>query len=257
VDPQGRVLWVRARVALPADFDADATPVAVHVSALAAYEVYWNGVHIGGSGKPGATAAEEIPGRLDTSHWVPPHLLRPENVLALRMSSFQLRRTLTAPFQLFSIEAYGAPQRRIFVNRIPMLIAAGALMLGAAYFAAMFVSDRKDRASLLLSLLALAVLAQLVAESARFVSYPYPLHILRLETILTAAVASGVLLTLHVTDRYAPTRRRTLLLAAIAMMALVTLLVPGFDGKTALVIVSALVVAIVAAAFGIRAKRRG
>jgi len=103
------------------------------------------------------------------------------------------------------------------------------------------------------SLLALAVLAQLVAESARFVSYPYPLHILRLETILTAAVASGVLLTLHVANRYAPTRRRTLLIAAIAMMTLVTLLVPGFDGKTALVIVSALVVVIVAAAFGIRA----
>ena len=99
----------------------------------------------------------------------------------------------------------------------------------------------------------MAVLAQLVAESARFVSYPYPLHILRLETILTAAAASGVLLTLHVANRYAPTRRRTLLIAAIAMMTLVTLLVPGFDGKTALVIVSALVVVIVAAAFGIRA----
>lgn len=257
VDPQGRVLWVRARAPIPADFDADTTPLAVYVSALAAYEVYWNGVLIGGSGKPGATAAEEIPGRLDTSHYVPPHLLRAENVVALKMSSFHLRRAVAGPFQFFSIEAHGGPQRRIFMSRIPMLVAAGALMLGAAYFAAMFVSDRKDQASLLLSLLALAALAQLAAEGARFVSYPYPLQILRLEAILAAASASGVLLTLHVASRYAPASRRGLLIAAIAMMTAVAVLVPGFDGKTALVIVSALVVVSAAAAIGIRARLPG
>src|SRR5688572_27130376 len=60
-----RVVWMRARVdgaALPADERVEVT-----VSAAAAYEVFWNGTRIGGSGRPGTSRALEVPGPMTAS----------------------------------------------------------------------------------------------------------------------------------------------------------------------------------------------
>jgi hypothetical protein len=258
IDAQGRLLWVRARVPLPHPSALDGVPLAVYVSALAAYDVYWNGERIGGSGVPGASAALEMPGELDTSHYIPARLLREgDNVLALRMSTFHLRRTLVSPTHFLGIDEHGALVQQALVRRLPVLAAAGALLLGAVYFAAMFLSARRDRGSLLLSLLSLAVLIQLCAELARSFGYDYPLHILRLEVVHVAAIASALALAAYVVDRYAARHRRTLLAAAVLMMMAATVVPRGFDGKTAFVILSGLVVVIVAALIGVRARAPG
>jgi hypothetical protein len=260
IDPQGRLIWVRAHVTLPNASVFEAAPLAVYVSALAAYEVYWNGEPIGGSGVPGASAALEIPGKLDTAHYVPSRLVRDgDNVLALKMSSFHLRRALVGPMHLLLIDEYGSTWgERIGAPGLPALAAAGALLLGAVYFAAMFLSDRRDRGSLLLSLLSLGVLVQLGAELVRAVySYEYPLHILRLEVILAAAAVSGLLLVAYVAGSYAARFRLALLALALASMVAAVAFGPGFDGKTAFVILSALLVVIVAAAIGARARVAG
>lgn len=258
IDAQGRLLWVRAHVSLPHPSLFDGVPLAVYVSAIAAYDVYFNGERIGGSGVPGASCELEIPGDLDTSHYIPPRLLHEgDNVLALKISTFHLRRTLASPTHFLGINEYGALARQGLIRRLPVLAAAGALLLGAVYFAAMFLSDRRDRGSLLLSLLSLAVLIQLCAELARSFGYEYPLHILRLEIVHVAAIASGLALCGYVLDRYAARHRRRLLAAAVLAMAAATLLLPGFDAKTAFVILAALVVVIVAAVIGARGRAPG
>jgi hypothetical protein len=258
IDAQNRLLWVRAHVALPHASSFDGVPLAVYVSALAAYDVYFNGERIGGSGVPGASAALETPGDLDTSHYLPTRLLRAgDNVLALRMSTFHLRRTLGSPTHFLAIDEYGELRRRALVGRLPVLAAAGALLLGAVYFAAMFVSDRRDRGSLLLSLLSLSVLIQLCAELARSVGYDYPLHILRLEVVHGAAIASGLALAAYVIERYAARHRRMLLAGTVVAMTAVTVLLPGFDTKTAFVILAGLLAVIVAGAIGARARLPG
>lgn len=258
IDPQGRLLWVRAHVTIPKVAAFEASPLAVYVSALAAYEVYWNGARIGGSGTPGTNAALELPGRLDTSHYVPPRLIREgENLLALKMSSFHLRRTLASPVHFLGLGEYGAG-RAWLTGRLPVVAAAGALLLGAVYFAAMFLSDRRDRGSLLLSLLSLGVLIQLGIELSRAVwSYPYPLHILRLEAVHLTAIVAGLVLVAYVIDRYAARHRRVLLGVTILGMTAATLIPPGFDAKTAFAILSALLAVIVAAAIGARARISG
>ncbi|WP_187775565.1 histidine kinase [Luteimonas suaedae] len=257
IDPQQRLVWVRAHVTLPKAPALEGAPLAVYVSALAAYEVYWNGERIGASGTPGANESLEIPGKLDTTHYVPPRLMRDgDNVLALKMSSFHLRRTLFSPVHLLAIGEYGRSwAEQMVTQRLPALAAVGALLLGAVYFAAMFLSDRRDHGSLLLSLLSLCVLIQLGAELVRSVSsYDYPLHILRLEIVHVAAIASGLLLVAYVAGRYVTRHRCTLLVLTIIAMAASTALMPGFDNKTAFVILSALLAVIAAAAIGARAR---
>ena len=258
IDAQGRLVWVRAHVPLPDPSSFEGVALAVYVSAIAAYEVYFNGERIGGSGVPGASPAQEIPGEPDTSHYIPPRLLRHgDNVLALKMSTFHLPRTLAAPTHFLGIDEHGALAQQALAHRLPAFAASGALLLGAVYFAAMFVSDRRDRASLLLSLLSLALLIQLCAELARTFGYEYPLHILRLEVVHGAAVVSGLALAGYVIERYAAEHRRSLLAVAVVAMTAATVLMPGFDAKTALVTLTALLVVIVAAAIGARARARG
>jgi hypothetical protein len=252
VDPQGRLLWMRAYVDAPADIDAARVPLAVRITMAGSWELYWNGTLLGRNGVPGATAATEQPGRITAEIYVPHELVRPRgNVLALRVSANHLLMRLHAPIQRITFGEYiGTGQGRLGGGAL-VLLAGGPLLLGALYFAAMFLLDRRDGGSLLLSLLAAAVLGQLLVESMRaFFGYPYPLHPLRLVAILGFAVLSSLSLVAYVTRQCAPRMLRINLLVSIGAMVLIGVVVPGFDGKTTLSLLAGLLVALAAALVG-------
>lgn len=258
VDPQGRMIWVRAHIAMPAGLDASSTPLGVYFSAAASYEAWWNGVRVASNGVPAPDRVGETPGKLDTVMYIPPALIERENVLALRLSSFHLPLRIHTPMHVFFMRPYGFTTAEVVRQKAPTLIAIGALLLGMLYFAGMYLSDRRDRASLLLCLLSLAILGQLIAESVRtFYSYAYPLHILRLEAILGFASLASVLLVAYVAHRYAPAWRARLVGTALASAAVLAVMTPGFDGKTELVIASGTILSSVTAIVGIRRRAPG
>jgi hypothetical protein len=253
VDPQGRILWMRARVDVPADVDQTRVPLAVRVTMAGSWELYWNGTLLGRNGVPASTAANEQPGRINAEVYVPPEYVRSRhNVLALRVSTHHLGLRLRAPIQRITFGSYGSGSERTLGGTLALL-AGGPLLLGALYFAAMFLLDRRDRASLLLSLLALTVLGQLLAESVRaFIAYPYPLHVWRLVAILGFAALSSVLLVGYVARQWAPHLLRTTVLVTLAALAAISFGVPGFDGKTGLSLLAGLLMALVTAIAGAR-----
>ncbi len=258
VDPQGRMVWIRAHIAIPPGFDTTSTPLGVYFSAAASYEAWWNGVRIASNGVPAPNAAGETPGKMDSVMFVPPGLIERDNVLALRLSSFHLPLRMGMPMHAFVVRPYGFTKPEVLWAKAPTLIAIGALLLGAVYFVAMYVSNRRDRSSLLLAFLSLAILGQLIAESARaFYSYAYPLHILRVEAILGFASLASVLLVAYVAHRYAPAWRGRLVWAAIVSAIVLASVTPGFDGKTALVIVAGTILSSVAAIIGLRRRAPG
>jgi Histidine kinase len=259
VDPQGRILWMRARVDAPAHVDPSKVPLAVSVTMTGSWELYWNGMLLGRNGVPGATAAEERPGLIRAEVYIPPQLVRSQNnVLALRVSANHSWLKLSAPIQLITFGKYGTAVQDMPGGSALALLAAGPLLLGALYFAAMFLLDRRDRAPLLLSLLALAVLGQLLAESVRiFAAYPYPLHALRLLAILGFASASSLLLVAYVTRHLAPQLLRTGLILCVAILVLISAVVAGFDDKTTLTLLAGLVIALMTALVGARRGAAG
>src|SRR3569833_2983662 len=107
VDPQGRMVWIRAHIAMPAGLDTASTPLGVYFSAAASYQAWWNGVLVASNGVPAHDAAGEKPGKLDTVIFIPPHLIAGDNVLALRMSSFHLPLRLGGPMQGLYVRPYG------------------------------------------------------------------------------------------------------------------------------------------------------
>ena len=243
-----RILWLRARIdrrELPPDGD-----VSVTLSAVGAHEIYWNGTRIGGAGRPGASRAEEVPGPMTTSAPVPAALLASgENVVAVRLSSFRLPGGLRSTVHLFTVGPPLDLTALMLRAYVPGLVAGGALLLGACYFAALFLSDRRDRAAGYLALLALAAVGQLTAEGWRgFVNYEYPVHVHRLWAILGMACIYGLGLVAYVTERCGRRRQRAAVIATAAAACAVIGLVPGYDGKTTLTIVVAAVVSLGCAA---------
>jgi hypothetical protein len=260
-DPQQRLMWLRATLRIPGDAvapGAEYRPVALYVSVLASYEVYWNGVRVGVNGTPAATPAGETPGRMDRRFDISPQLLRAgANVLALRMSSFHAHRKLSRPMHLLAVEAGTRTIESVLLGRALVSVAGGALLLGALYFGAMFLSDRRDRASLLLALLSLSVFAQLCAEMWRMYPYLYPVQVVRLEVILGCAVLSGILLMLYVLQRFPVPGRNVTFASVLAVVVAGILFVPGYDLKTAIAQLVPMTGALVVAARAWSTRRPG
>jgi Histidine kinase len=138
------------------------------------------------------------------------------------------------------------------------LCAIGALLLGTVYFAAVFLSNRSDLSALLLACLSFSVLLQSLAETIRlFVSYPYPLHILRLELILSLAAVSSLLLVAYVSHQYARKWRRHFVTITFVGVVACAWFIPGFDSKTTMLVLTAVLVSLAAAIVGMTKKHRG
>lgn len=260
IDPQGRIIWVRAY----ADGNkltaaAAEQPLGFFLSALASREVFLNGVLIGKSGIPGATPAEETPGALDAVFYVPPDLIRQkENVFAIRISSHHLSAQLRWPIHSFHVAPYESPTRRRLQAYIPAIAAGGAIALGAFYFLGFYASNRRDVSSLALGILAFAVIAQLAAESWRaFDHYLYPSHMLRLYLMLGFAFVAGVALSVFSGLRFAPQRTVQISALAVIVSGFAIFLAPGFDSKLGLIILIFMIAALVAALIGARNQKRG
>jgi hypothetical protein len=203
-DSQRRIIWIRTHLDL-GPRPVDDRPLAVHVAALAAYEVFWNGRLIGRSGSPGLSPAAERQGEVDGHFAIPPDLVRPgDNLLAMRLSSFHLPMRVKHSLLHLSVGDYQAGSTQALRTYVAAIIAAGVLLLGGAYFGFAYRADR-DRASLLLALLSLTLLVQFSLEVSRaFAGYPYGFHLWRVGAIFALASLFGVLLVAFVRQQFLP-----------------------------------------------------
>lgn len=118
---------------------------------------------------------------------------------------------------------------------LPSLITAGVFLLGFFYFGVGALRGRDRVESCLLSMASLFAVGQLFAEVARgLFSYRYPLHDLRLVTIVACSLGFGLCLAAHVIHRFKPPRPRWTF-AAIALETLVAITIAdSYDGKASM-----------------------
>lgn len=248
-DSQQRMVWIRAHfTAGPQHLDD--RPLAVHVGALAAYELFWNGRLVGRSGSPGASPSAERQGGIEGHFAIPPDLLRPgENLLAIRLSSFHLPMRVKHSLLHVAVGDLQSGSTEALRTYVAAIAAAGVLLLGGAYFGFAFRADRSDRGALLLALLSLALLAQLALEVCRaFIDYPYGLHLWRMGAIFVFASLFGLLLVAYVRQQFRRTGGKWLIWAALLWCPAAFLLFSGFDQKIYAVILGSAAAASVAVA---------
>lgn len=219
------VLWVRQTMELD-EMDAPG----FFLAALAARDVYWDGVRIGGSGRVGASREEEKPGPIDSIHPIPDSLSGAGvHLVALRLSTFHrqasVQRYLHGMY-VGEVTALAAePLRAVGLS----LIFLGGFVLVALYGSVLAIV-RRNRSYALAALLCLAVAGLLVAESWRPVfGYAYDLHVIRLWIVHGLTVGVGLLLCATLAVRFALPRTPLVLALTAAVCGSVLLLPGGFD----------------------------
>ena len=236
IDPQGRELWLRARVPAP----TDERPRTLHLIGVASTEAWLNSRRLGANGRPGASATAEQPGRYQAALPIDAGAWRPDgNRLVLHMSSFHGGLRFAQPVVVV-IASRGSLLRPWLLAMA--FVAAGAL-LAAAFGFGVIHALRRTGSSLMLATMAGLAALQAVVESLRpLFAYPYPLHAWRVGTIWLLAAAFSVLLVAYVASRFWPEARRRIVGAAAIVVA-ATILAPGFDLKTGLALFASVILA--------------
>ena len=248
------VLWLRVGVEVGA---VDA--LGVGVSAVAAREVYWDGVLVGRSGRVGTDRATERPGPIDALFPIPDALAAPgPHVLAVRMSTF--RRPAGVRYYIQSVSVgdlralAAAPLRAAGLG----LVFLGGFVLVGLYYGVLWATDRRRTAVGLTALLCLAVAALIVAESWRVVvGYDYSLHLARLWAVTALTCAVGWLLLAVVVVQVGVPRGWAVLLAVALGVGLAVVVSEGYDGKAYVVFFLSLAAALLVTLWGAVRRRSG
>ena len=189
----------------------------VFISAVFAYEFYWDGRLLGRNGVVGTSRATEVVGPLDNYIMIPEELRGPgPHVVAMRMSSYHYN--FPAPtFTLYlALENYLA--RLLYETRqsqVPLSV-AGAAVLAAVVCGAMYGFVDRRRTLLWCSLLGLTVAAFYVMIAWRWLhpdTYDWLAPRYQLITALMALIA--LLLPWLLLEQFAVPHRRWWLLALV------------------------------------------
>lgn len=148
------VYWVRWEM----NIISGANPkraVEYYLSILGAYEAYWDGKLVGVSGKVGHTIDAEIPGPIESVFLVPKDWVTPGKHISLFKLSSHHRPVGYDLFRHAFITDYGSKSRFISMGSlIPTLLVSMTLIIGF-YFIVLFISDKKNTAYLIFSLICL------------------------------------------------------------------------------------------------------
>jgi hypothetical protein len=254
LDPQGRLLWVSGDVHLGRD--AALTPLAVFISSMASSAIYWDGKLIGFNGRPSPDPKLEQAGLREAAIVVPERLASPGfHKLTLQMSSGLSPVRLNHPVIRVRVAPYEAPLEPVLREYLFAITAIGALLMCALYFGFGSSTTPQFRTGRYQLAASLSGIAQLAAEASRAViAYEYPAQVVRVSLVLAFAVAFSFALIGYVAGRFRPSWLTPMLAAQGTSTAAAILLAPGFDQKTAFVIMSA---AALSAAASLDAMRRG
>ena len=228
---------LRRTVELKQDERIPGHPLAVYFAGLASHETYWDGVRIGGSGVVGRTAAEEVPGLIETHYAIPEQMTTPgPHTLELRASAFHRGFTPVHGYWQFFVTDYDHVVQARTRNGRLALVALGGIVLTAVFAFAMFFVSRRDRSFLLLGTLCLAAGALLIAEAWRSLfGYTYDWHLVRLRCIVAGSWLVGVQLVALVVTRFPHRHGRRVLAGTAALAALLPLFPKGWDPKALLI----------------------
>jgi len=233
IDPQGRLIWVRANVRLNRTTGPDGEPLSLYLSGKMSSEVYLNGVLIGRNGIAGADASSEIPGQMDAELFPPQNLFRNgDNEVVLRVSSFNGILHLKQPLHMIGIAPAGIYGSNALQSFGPSMVTLGIFLLGGLYFGVMAFITGARMDFLPISIICMFAAGQLVSETFRgLVQYPYPVHDYRLLAIAGFSTAFGLSVAFYIFRNFkvAHLFRAIAGLAILSMLAV--LIIEGFDYK--------------------------
>ena len=206
LDPQNTEIWVFGRFDIEKKLLESRKPLGFYISAKASSEVYFNGQLLGQNGVPHIDKSLEKPGLMDAVFYIPRSALRPKtdigksvNEFAIRMSSNRGFLLLSHPVHFIGLAEYQDSTQRALSHYWLSLLPFGALLIGAFYMGLLALVKHNHWSLMLLPIMSFIGATQLYTEVYRGLhAYYYPLHDLRLLTILACSMIFGLCLSAHV-----------------------------------------------------------
>ncbi|MBA8680976.1 histidine kinase [Stenotrophomonas tumulicola] len=229
--------WLRWRLSTP----ADKTDRLLRLSLRAASQLYWNGRPLAGNGVVGRNAEEEQPGLIDIVRVLPPSAGTGMDELAVLASSHHQGPGMYATDAAIEIAPVQAGAGHHLRQWLVAAFAAGALAAAWLYFLALQRGpSRTPGAPLLLALGAVGLALPVVEAWRPLLGYAYPWHGPRLFALLALHVAAAVLLPAYLARRFGIAVPLAARVVYLALLALIVVFLPSFDGRGAAVLLLSL-----------------
>ncbi len=253
------VQWVRFRVRMGDDGRA-ALPGGIMISTVRAYEIFWDGVLLGGNGAPGMNRETEDAGRVDGWFSIPGARCGPgEHVVAMRTSSYRVGFPAATSGFRFLVDASAKLQGLVLREAFVPTLAAGALCMVALATLIMWLVAARRATLLLLGGVCVSAAAMQALQALRwFFPYPADWHYPVLTAMVALVGVQGVLTVAFVIEHFGVPRRRLLLGGLVPVLALVSWLSPQrLNLEGAWILAAGMAVSLACAGWAVRRRRRG
>lgn len=229
--------WTRIYLDIHEENDT-LSPKGIQVSALASFELYWDGHLIGRSGTVGSNLATEVPGLIDNLFLIPDSLFTSgRHVLAMRLSNFHVQQRIRYYYDL-NMGDYATMARNFMRDALLPLFFLGGFCIIGIYYLLLYLITTRQLSLLLFSLLCFSVSVLLVAESWRAVlGYTFEWHYIRLLVVTATTFVTGLLLPSFFLVHFGVPKKRYWLVLLIGLLVLSVVLPESYTPKSALLFI--------------------
>ncbi len=210
----GQVFWTRTKI------DILKTPELLHPYGLqlyvyGEYEVFWDGILIGKNGNPGQEAILGPEGKMWVTFSVPTHLTKKgEHLLALRSSLLYFPNHIR--MHELDLDYYDDLLTDRLIESSYMHLFAGAFLIASIYFLFLFLSNKKEYATLIFSICCFLFFILILTEfSKAYIPIHYSMHVMRLRIISILLLGISFLIPFYFSMQF-PFPKRKLLLTIYA-----------------------------------------
>ena len=218
----GQVFWSRTKIDI-LKAPESLQPYGLHLLVYGEYEVFWDGILIGKNGNPGQEATLDPEGEMWATFSIPTHLTEAgEHMLAIRSSLYYFPDH--TGIEELKIDYYDDILTDRLIESSYMHLFAGAFLIASFYFLFLFLSNKKEYATLIFSISCFLFFALILAEFMKaYVPMHYSLHVIRLRIIGILMLSISFLIPFYFSRQF-PFPKQKLLLTIYAGILLFTFL---------------------------------
>ena len=216
--PDGQVFWSRTKIDIFKTSES-LHPYGLQLHVYGEYEVFWDGILIGENGNPGQEAILDPEGKMWATFSIPTHLTKKgEHLLALRSSLYYFPSH--TGIEELEIDYYDDLLTARLIESSYMHLFAGAFLIASFYFLFLFLSNKKEYATLIFSISCFLFFTLILAEFIKaYIPIHYSMHVIRLQIIGILMLGISFLIPFYFSMQF-PFPKRKLLLTIYAVVLL-------------------------------------
>ncbi len=215
----GQIYWLRT----PIDILKTSEPLhpyGIQLDVYGEYEVFWDGVLVGKNGNPGQEAVLPPEGKMWATFSIPTHLTeKGEHLLAIRSSLYYFPDH-SGIWELH-MDYYDDLLNDRLTESSYMHLFAGAFLIASFYFLFLFLSNKKEYATLIFSISCFLFFTLILAEySKAYIPIHYSMHIVRLQIIGTLMLGISFLIPFYFSMQFPFPYRKLLFIIYAGLLLL-------------------------------------